>query len=312
MNPFLTIVTPTYNRREKLRALYQSLCRQTICADSFVWLIADDGSCDGTGEQVLGWQKEQDDRPDGFRIIYWFAENGGKHRALNRAVSEVETPLVFPVDSDDFLTEDAVESVHDAYVRELEDSEKKSDQKLCGFSFLRQRADGSLMSREASGNGVLSSFCEERINLRNQGDMAEVWVTDILKKFPFPEFPGEKFLGEDTVWIRMSGPYRMRFYNKVIYRSDYLEEGLTRNRRAHNLASPKGCTERARVFLESPYVTIAAKIKPAMQYWIYGHTAGDGYPELFARRPHGCTALLVLAFPPAVVLEKRWKRAYTA
>ena len=156
------------------------------------------------------------------------------------------------------------------------------------------------------------TFCEERINLRNQGDMAEVWVTDILKKFPFPEFPGEKFLGEDTVWIRMSGPYRMRFYNKVIYRSDYLEEGLTRNRRAHNLASPKGCTERARVFLESPYVTIAAKIKPAMQYWIYGHTAGDGYPELFARRPHGCTALLVLAFPPAVVLEKRWKRAYTA
>lgn len=77
MNPFLTIVTPTYNRREKLRALYQSLCRQTICADSFVWLIADDGSCDGTGEQVLGWQKEQDDRPDGFRIIYRFAENGG-------------------------------------------------------------------------------------------------------------------------------------------------------------------------------------------------------------------------------------------
>ena len=36
------------------------------------------------------------------------------------------------------------------------------------------------------------------------------------------------------------------------------------------------------------------------------------YPELFARRPHGCTVLLVLAFLPAVVLEKRWKRAYTA
>ena len=163
MNPFLTIVTPTYNRREKLRALYQSLCRQTICADAFVWLIADDGSCDGTGEQVLGWQKEQDDRPDGFRIIYRFAENGGKHRALNRAVSEVETPLVFPVDSDDFLTEDAVESVYNAYAGEFEGSEKKSNQKLCGFSFLRQRADGSLMSRPRT-----SKLCKPQMRIEDK------------------------------------------------------------------------------------------------------------------------------------------------
>ena len=167
MEPFLTIVTPTYNRREKLRVLYQSLCRQTICADSFVWLIADDGSCDGTGEQVLGWQKEQDDRLDGFRIIYRFAENGGKHRALNLAVSEVETPLVFPVDSDDFLTEDAVESVHDAYVRELEDSEK----------------DKGLESQAIALDGIA-------VIVNTQNERTDI-STDMVKKI---------FTGEVTDW----------------------------------------------------------------------------------------------------------------
>lgn len=41
--------------------------------------------------------------------------------------------------------------------------------------------------------------------------MAEVWFTDKLREFPFPEFEGEKFLGEDTVWVKISGKYKMRF-----------------------------------------------------------------------------------------------------
>lgn len=60
--------------------------------------------------------------------------------------------------------------------------------------------------------------------------MAEVWYTHCLKEYLFPEFQGEKFLGEDIVWVRMSEKYKMRFFNRVIYISDYLEDGLTNNR----------------------------------------------------------------------------------
>ena len=42
----ITIITPTYNRINRLPALYESLKNQT-CKD-FEWFVVDDGSTDGT------------------------------------------------------------------------------------------------------------------------------------------------------------------------------------------------------------------------------------------------------------------------
>ena len=58
------------------------------------------------------------------------------------------------------------------------------------------------------------SFVECRINRNIGGDMAEVWYTHCLREYPFPEFLGEKFLGEDIVWVQMSKKYKMRFFNR--------------------------------------------------------------------------------------------------
>ena len=341
-HPFITILTPTYNRKDQLPALYHSLQAQTAPKDSFLWLIADDGSTDGTEELVRKWQQEQkkgmqqnagsaQEQTDitqkqaditqeqatmqeqtasaqnmqisGVRIQYLSMENGGKHRAMNRAMQEVTTPLVFPVDSDDALTPDAVETVQKAAKNA---KEPESTASLCGFSFQRVQPDGTWMSGAVSEDGVYSTYCQERINRNNLGDMAEVWVSDVLRQYPFPEFEGEKFLGEDTVWVTMSGEHPMRFCNKAIYCSEYLEEGLTNNRRRHNLQSPMGCTKRAEVFLNASQIKWIYKIKPAMQYWIYGHVAGTTRQELMRKRPKGSGALLLVTFLPAVILEHQW------
>ena len=45
-----TIFTPTYNRKNKLNNLYQSLRKQSFF--NFEWLIIDDGSLDDTKELV--------------------------------------------------------------------------------------------------------------------------------------------------------------------------------------------------------------------------------------------------------------------
>ena len=50
MERLFTIGTPTYNRKDLLLRLYESLKRQTF--RDFVWLIVDDGSTDGTKELV--------------------------------------------------------------------------------------------------------------------------------------------------------------------------------------------------------------------------------------------------------------------
>ena len=68
--PLITIYTPTYNRKNLLPRLYDSLCNQT-CKE-FVWLVVDDGSTDGSETLINQWKL---DSP--FQIQYIYKENGG-------------------------------------------------------------------------------------------------------------------------------------------------------------------------------------------------------------------------------------------
>ena len=44
----LTIFTPLYNRENSIKAVYDSLCKQT--SQNFEWLVINDGSTDKSGE----------------------------------------------------------------------------------------------------------------------------------------------------------------------------------------------------------------------------------------------------------------------
>lgn len=289
----ITVLTPAYNRGKLLQRLYESLCNQD-CKD-FEWLIVDDGSTDDTGERVEQMKQIAD-----FPISYHKKENGGKHTTLNYAYQFIKTPLTFIVDSDDFLTGDAISCVNETYKK------YKNESDLCGFSFLRGKPDGGYLSTSGvPQDGMKESYVECRINRSIGGDMAEVWYTHCLKEYLFPEFQGEKFLGEDIVWVRMSEKYKMRFFNRVVYISDYLEGGLTNNRRKHNIKSPNGCVARAEVFLNSKS-NMKAKIKAALQYQIYGRFADRSKGDLFQNTKQ--KALYIVCFVPAQVLYIKWKK----
>ena len=56
--------------------------------------------------------------------------------------------------------------------------------------------------------------------------------TEILKKYPFPEFQNEKFLSEAIVWNKIaSDGYKLRWFNRNIYYYEYQAEGITKNLR---------------------------------------------------------------------------------
>ena len=201
----ITVLTPAYNRGKLLEKLYESLCAQD-CKD-FEWLIVDDGSTDDTSERVEQMKQTAD-----FPISYHRKENGGKHTALNYAYQFIKTPLTFIVDSDDSLTGDAISYVNEIYKR------YKNESDLCGFSFLRGKPDGGYLSTSGvPQDGMKESYVECRINRSIGGDMAEVWYTHCLKEYLFPEFQGEKFLGEDIVWVRMSEKYKRIVFISIYY-----------------------------------------------------------------------------------------------
>lgn len=161
------------------------------------------------------------------------------------------------------MTDDAVESIlkiHKKY---------RSQNNICGYAFLRAFPDGKVNGKKFDVNEKIGSYIDVRVNGDDTGaDKAEVFKTHCLKEFPFPEYPNEKFLGEDLVWVRMARKYEMVHINKAIYVGNYLEDGLTNNRRKHNIASPIGCMHRAEEFMESDLKT-RYRIKGGLQYIVY-------------------------------------------
>ena len=103
----ITVFTPTYNRGYIIENLYHSLQKQTF--QDFEWIVIDDGSTDDTASQFEKYKLEE----NFFPIIYERVENGGKHRAINLGMKKARGDLFFIVDSDDYLTETALEKINE-------------------------------------------------------------------------------------------------------------------------------------------------------------------------------------------------------
>lgn len=223
----VTVFTPTYNRAYILGDLYHSLQRQT-CMD-FEWLIVDDGSADDTKALVASWQGEENP----FPIRYIYQENGGKCRAINRGLKEADGRLFFTVDSDDYLTDDAIEKV----IRW--DGELPRDGHFCGYVGNRGTTPTQTPNRLFPG-GYLDGTALDRYD-QVDGERAFVFYTEIHRKYLYPEFPGEKFLTEAVTWDLMAHDgYKMRFYNDIIWIWEYKDDGLTRAGYRVFLENPQG------------------------------------------------------------------------
>lgn len=291
----VTILTPTYNRAGLLPRLYESLLRQTN--PDFEWLVIDDGSSDATFELIGQYQEEKK-----IRISCERQQNAGKHTALNRGIAMIESALTFIVDSDDYLPEDAVDTIltyHEKY---------KNTPNLCGYSFLRCHSDGRVNTAYFPEDEKIDTYLHVRINGNIGGDKAEVFYTEILKKYPFPVFAGEKYMPEDAVWMRMSGPWQMVHINKNVYICDYLEGGLTDTGRKMKIHSPKGMVLRSTIYLENRETCLKVRVKMMVLYIIYGYFAGYGRKRLFAQSTD--KLLYRICFLPSFVLYKNWNRSY--
>lgn len=217
----ITVFTPTYNRGYIIENLYKSLQRQSFT--DFEWLVVDDGSNDSTEELFKEWLKENNN----FEIRYYKKENGGKHRAINYGLDKSKGELFFTVDSDDYLTDDALEKIND-WEKNLDKSKKfagivanrgyEKDKTINNY-FKEDYLDLDLMQMytySENGKKVLS------------GERAFIFYTDIHRLYKYPEFEDEKFMTEAVTWNRMANDgYLVRYYNDIIWIFEYLEDGLT-------------------------------------------------------------------------------------
>lgn len=223
----ITVFTPTFNRGYIIENLYKSLQRQSY--KNFQWIVIDDGSEDDTEKLFEKWMSEN----NLFDITYKKVKNGGKHRAINIATEIAEGELFFIVDSDDYLTDYALEKVikWEATI--------KNKNEFAGVAGVRGYSINSRIGNTFKGEYIDATSLERNKN-NITGDKAEVFYLDILKKYKFPEFEGEKFVTEKVVWNQIAyDGYKIRWFNEIIYICDYLEDGLTKSMSRIELENPK-------------------------------------------------------------------------
>ena len=94
---------------------------------------------------------------DGFEIRYVYKENGGMHTAHNTAYENIDTELNVCVDSDDYMTDDAVEKIINCW------NECKSN-RLAGIIALDINPNGRVIGKGAFGKVNLAlHVCSGRL-----------------------------------------------------------------------------------------------------------------------------------------------------
>lgn len=228
----ITVFTSTYNRAYTLERLYKSLQNQTFI--DFEWVVIDDGSNDGTNLFFEKWLAEK----NSFSIQYYQKENGGKHTAINLGLEKANGELFFTADSDDFLTEDALEKVND-WINSLPENEK-----FCGvagnWGYNQNDTPNTIFVGEWRDANLLERY-PEFSDMPVDGERAFVFFTEIHKRYKYPVYENENFMTEAVVWNRMGKDgYKMRVYNDIIYIYKFLPNGLTLSGSKIFIDNPKG------------------------------------------------------------------------
>jgi glycosyltransferase involved in cell wall biosynthesis len=284
----ITIVTPTYNRVDQLSNLCRSLKLQT--KKDFTWHVYDDGSTDGTSEYVRELIAEKE-----LNIQYFFSQNCGKHKIINRFIKNVETELIFVVDSDDVLSNDAIEQI-------IHDWNSYNNKNIIGISYLRSRINGDNIGDFFPGDYLISSYLNVRFIERVKGDKAEVWKTSEFKKNPFLEFNNERFFSEQHKYILLSESGQMLFINKSIYICEYLPDGLSNKIRKLQYENPNGTIANA-LILSRQYFPLIVRLKSFLKLCAYSHLTDESFLNRFQKSEFGYQWLV---FTPIGILYKFW------
>lgn len=207
----ITVFTPTYNRCQTLFRLYESLCQQSY--SNFEWIIVDDGSTDKTDEQIQRIAKTAL-----FPIRYYKKENGGKHTAHNLAIEKASGDYFFCVDSDDYLSSDALLAISEVVQR---------FPSVVGVVALKACANGELLSDKLPHVQCVGSLIELNERYRCRGEFSIALKTNIARENPYPVFCGENFIGELVIYDRFCRKDCFALLPKVVTICEYQPDGLS-------------------------------------------------------------------------------------
>jgi glycosyltransferase involved in cell wall biosynthesis len=248
----LTVFTPTYNRAYCLHHCYESLKRQT-CKD-FIWLIIDDGSTDNTKDIINRWIVE-----NAIQINYHWQENQGMHGAHNTAYELIDTELNVCIDSDDYMPDDAVEKIISFW-------NKYGSDNVSGIIGLDSYSDGKIIGSRLPENPKTSTLFDLYNKHAVTGDKKLVYRTELTRKYPYPIFKNEKYVGLAYKYYMLDQKYEMLLMNEVLCCVEYLPDGSSLNMFNQYRKNPMGFAFYRKELMKLPFASIPFKFRQAVHY----------------------------------------------
>ena len=219
----ITVFTPTYNRAAMLSRVFYSLVKQTC--HEFEWLIIDDGSSDTTETMVKDFQKSAK-----FPIRYYYKANGGKHTAYNMALEYAQGRWIVCLDSDDMMTENAVEL-------------------LCAVMERKPDVDGVVAYKATLDNQLLGAHLPRGVDVLQipdlgmryhcTGEYVFAYSVSIAREYPFPVFQGERFSPEGVMLDMVGQACHVAVLPQILMRCEYQNDGYSAQ--VHKLIRDNPC-----------------------------------------------------------------------
>lgn len=251
---FLTIFTPTYNRKKFLERLYNSLKRQED--KDFLWLVVDDGSTDGTGEYIKHLQSETKD----FEIEYIYKSNGGLYTGWNTAIQNCHTEFCMCCDSDDWLD--------DRCIKEIKNIWKQNKREDCaGIVGLDFFSDERIIGWKLPDKKYFD-LNELYINGKLRGDKKLVTRTELYRPYvPLePGKKGEKNFNPNYLNHLISETYCWMALNKNLVYMEYQPDGMSHRIYNQYADSPNSFIKLRRLYVSLKKATFLFKCRHMIHY----------------------------------------------
>lgn len=250
-NKRITVFTPTYNRVHLLANCYKSLLKQNN--KQFKWLIIDDGSTDNTKVIVDKWIEE-----NLIDIKYVYKENGGLHTGYNKAIELLDTELSICIDSDDCLSDNAIEIILNFW-------DKNQDSECAGLIGLDYDLNNNLIGDRLPDVDKVDPMLLLANNIK--GDKKYVLRTEYYKAVaPMPVYEGEKNFNPHYMVLKLSAKYKFLVLNEPLCIVDYQVDGMSANIFKQYMNSPNSFAEYRRMIMSLPNTPFTYLCRTTIHY----------------------------------------------
>ena len=298
-NVKISILTPTYNRAELLKNLYNSILKNINFGLDIEWLIMDDGSTDDTKEIVQNFQNQivKEDK-NVLEIKYFYQENQGKMVAINKLVKESTGDYIIDCDSDDYFTENAFEVMNKAI------NESRDEKDIYGLCFLKFDQNGNNMGNNFKNKKT--TMFDLYFKEGETGEKAILFKSEIRKKYKHELEHGERFVTEARMYHKMDEKYKMICINKPIMICEYQDKGYTKNIVKQFKENPFGYYKYFEEILQKDFrgVTFNKRLYAIKHYILFSYLT-KSKKNLSKIRDIENKILFIILYLPGIVKTKR-------